>query len=191
MAEVYLPLASQKKLIGIARQTLDASVRGQARAIMAADDPYLEQRGHGAFVTLFKQDELRGCIGTCTPSNSLRQTVVEMTEAASKRDPRMRPVSAEELGQIHIDISVLSPLSAAAEPMSLTVGRHGLHIASGRKRGLLLPQVAVEHRWDMLTFLQQTCLKAELPKDAWSWPDTVVSAFTALIINEATSRPGY
>ena len=184
MADVYLPLESQRRLIEVARQALEAAVWGRTRVTAPDDDPYLAQRHHGAFVTLFKRDELRGCIGTCTPSKSLRQTVVEMTEAASRRDSRMRPVSAEELEQIHIDISVLSPLSAAAEPMALTVGRHGLHIASGRKRGLLLPQVAVEHRWDMLTFLQQTCLKAELPKDAWSWPDTVVSAFTALIIEE-------
>jgi AmmeMemoRadiSam system protein A len=184
MAEVYLPLASQKRLIEIARRTLETVVRGRARAIMPDGDPYLEHCRHGAFVTLFNQDELRGCIGTCTPSKNLRETVVEMTEAASRCDPRMQPVRAEELERIHIDISVLSALSAAAEPMSLTVGRHGLHIANGPKRALLLPQVAVEHGWDMLTFLEQTCVKAELPKDAWGWTGTVVSGFTALIIEE-------
>lgn len=184
MTDVYLPLASQQRLIEIARRTLESVVLGTTRPVNAQDDLYLEQRAHGAFVTLFNRDELRGCIGTCAPSKSLRATVVEMTEAASRRDPRMLPVRADELDRIRIDISVLSPLTATAEPMSLAVGRHGVHIAHGRKRALLLPQVAVEQGWDMQTFLEQTCVKAELPKNAWAWPDTVVSAFTALIIEE-------
>lgn len=184
MTDVYLPLASQQRLIEIARCTLESAVRGTARPVNPEDDPYLERRAHGAFVTLFNRDELRGCIGTCSSSKNLRVTVAEMTEAASRRDPRMLPVRADELDRIRIDISVLSPLTATAEPMSLAVGRHGVHIAHGRKRALLLPQVAVEHGWDMQTLLEQTCVKAELPKNAWAWPDTVVSAFTALIIEE-------
>ncbi len=184
MGDVHLPPASQKRLIEIARQTLEAIVRRAARPVCADRDPYLEQEGHGAFVTLFNRDELRGCIGTCTPSKNLRDTVIEMTEAASKRDPRMKPVRMNELEAVRIDISVLSPLFVTREPMALEVGRHGLHIAHRNKRGLLLPQVAQERGWDMLTFLQQTCIKADLPEDAWGWPETVVSAFTALIIEE-------
>jgi len=184
MVDVHLPLESQKRLIEIARQTLESVVRRQSGQVFSDNDPYLEETSHGAFVTLFKQDELRGCIGTCTPSQSLRDTVVEMTEAAATRDPRVKPVRADELEGIHIDISVLSGLAKTTEPLSLAVGRHGLHIAHGRKRAVFLPQVAVEHEWDMLTFLEQTCVKADLPKDAWSWPDTVVSSFTALCIKE-------
>jgi len=184
MVDVYLPLESQKRLIEIARRTLESVVRRQSSRAFSDNDPYLEETGHGAFVTLFKQDELRGCIGTCTPSQSLRDTVAEMTEAAATRDPRVKPVRADEIARIQIDISVLSQLAKTAEPLSLAVGRHGLHIAHGRKGAVLLPQVAVEHEWDMLTFLEQTCFKADLPKDAWSWPDTVVSSFTALIIEE-------
>ena len=184
MVDVQLPLESQKRLIEIARRTLESVVRSQANPVIRDHDPYLEQTHYGAFVTLFKQDELRGCIGTCTPSQSLRDTVAEMTEAAATRDPRVRPVRSDELERIHIDISILSQLAKTTEPLSLAVGRHGLHIAHGRKRAVLLPQVALEHEWDMLTFLQQTCVKAELPKDAWGWRDTVVSAFTALIIEE-------
>jgi len=184
MADVYLPLASQRRLIEIARQTLERVVRGRAVSVLASGDQYVENVRHGAFVTLFDRDELRGCIGTCAPVKCLRATVAEMTEAAATHDPRVQPVRVEELERIRIDVSVLSPLTATTEPMSLTVGRHGLHIAHGRKRGLLLPQVAVEHGWDMATFLGQTCIKAGLAKDAWGWSDTVVSGFTALIIEE-------
>lgn len=184
MGDVYLPPASQKRLIEIARRTLEAVVRGAAPPLIVDRDPYLEQRGHGAFVTLFNRDELRGCIGTCAPSKNLRETVIEMTEAASRRDPRMQPVRPGELETVRIDISVLSPLFETPEPLALEVGRHGLHISHRHKRGLLLPQVAQERDWTMLTFLQQTCIKADLPQDAWGWPDTVVSAFTAVIIEE-------
>ncbi len=184
MADVHLPLESRKQLIEIARRTLESVVRGQSSQVFLDIDAYLEETSYGAFVTLFKQDELRGCIGTCTPSQSLRDTVVEMTEAAATRDPRMKPVRSDELERIHIDISVLSQLATAIEPLSLAVGRHGLHIAHGRKRAVLLPQVAVEYAWDMRKFLEATCVKADLPKDAWSWADTVVSSFTALCIKE-------
>lgn len=185
MVDVHLPLESQIRLIEIARRTLESVVRGQSSRVFSDNDPYLEETSYGAFVTLFKLDELRGCIGTCTPSQSLRDTVMEMTEAAATRDPRVKPVRSDELERIHIDISVLSQLAKTTEPLALAVGRHGVHIAHGRKRAVLLPQVAVEHEWDMLTFLEQTSIKANLPRDAWSWPDTVVSSFTALIIEEA------
>jgi AmmeMemoRadiSam system protein A len=184
MADVYLPAESQKRLIEIARHTLEAVLRGCSYQNLADNDPYLENTAYGAFVTLFNQDELRGCIGTCTPSRSLRDTVSEMTKAAATRDRRVTPVRADELAQVRIDISVLSPLRRAVDPLTLEVGKHGLHVASERKRGVLLPQVAVEYGWDIRTFLEQTCVKANLPKDAWGWRATLVSSFTALIIKE-------
>lgn len=184
MIDICLPLESQKRLIEIARLTLDAVVQRHASPKHPRDDPYLEQEAFGAFVTLFNQAELRGCVGTCTPSSSLRGMVVEMTEAAATRDHRVKPVRADELDRIHIDVSVLSPLKLVREPLALQVGLHGLHIAHGGKRAVFLPQVAVEQRWNMQTFLEQTCVKANLPKDAWRWTDTVLSTFTALIIEE-------
>ena len=184
MFDVHLPFESQKRLIEIARQTLESVAGHRSRQTISNDDPYLQQASYGAFVTLFKQNELRGCIGTCTPSDSLCNLVAEMTEAAATRDPRVKPVRADEVEQIHIDISILSQLVKCSQPLLLEIGRHGLHIASGSKRAVLLPQVAVEREWDMPTFLEQICFKAELPKDAWSWPDTVVSSFTALIMEE-------
>lgn len=184
MTGVHLPVDSRRRLIDIARQTLEGVVWRRPYRNVEIDDPYLESVDYGAFVTLFNQDELRGCIGTCAPSSCLRDTVIEMTEAAATRDRRVRPVRADELDQIHIDISVLSPLERTADPLSLQIGTHGLHVARDQKRGVLLPQVAMEYNWDMRTFLEQTCIKANLPKDAWSWPETAVSSFTALVIEE-------
>lgn len=183
MTEVHLPVDSQQRLIEIARQTLEGVVRRRPLEPIGVDDPYLNSI-YGAFVTLFTRDELRGCIGTCAPSRPLFETVIEMTEAAATRDRRVRPVQPDELDRIRIDISVLSPLERSGNPLALEVGKHGLHVARQHKRGVLLPQVALEYGWDMKTFLEQTCRKANLPKDAWSWPDTVVSSFTALVIEE-------
>lgn len=184
MVEVNLPAESQRRLLEIARRTLESVAAGRSPELVESEDSHLEKIGYGAFVTLFNKQNLRGCVGTCAPSNSLREVVIEMTEAAATRDRRVKPVRAEELGEIRIDISVISSLEKSAAPLSLEVGKHGLHIARSRKRGVLLPQVAVEHGWDMETFLEQTCLKADLPKDAWRHTDTTVSSFTALIIEE-------
>jgi AmmeMemoRadiSam system protein A len=110
--------------------------------------------------------------------------VIEMTQSAASQDYRFPPVSQSELPDITIDISALSPLELVQNPLSLKVGEHGIHVEWGDKRGVLLPQVAVEHGWDTKTFLQQVCEKADLPEDAWKWPETKVSSFTALIIKE-------
>jgi AmmeMemoRadiSam system protein A len=185
MDGVDIPSASQTRLLCIARCTLEDLVRDRRRLAEDIDDPYLQVSAYGAFVTLHKGDELRGCVGICTPSAPLYQTVVDMTQAAASRDHRVAPVTETELNDIRIDISVLSPLEFAHDPLLLEVGRHGLHIARGKRRGVLLPQVATQQRWDIKTFLEQTCLKAGLPENAWKQPDTLVSSFSALIIEEA------
>jgi len=184
MVEVSLPAQSQRRLLEIARLTLERVACGRSPELIESEDPHLEKIGYGAFVSLFNRKKLRGCVGTCTPAQSLREVVIEMTEAAATRDRRVKPVRADELEEIRIDISVISSLEKSAAPLSLEVGKHGLHIAAGRKRGVLLPQVATERGWDMETFLEQTCLKADLPRDAWRRADTTVSSFTALIIEE-------
>jgi len=169
----------------LSRRVLEDFVLGIKRQKEPIDDPYLQSRDYGAFVSLHKQKELRGCIGNCVPKARLFETVTEMTEAAASRDPRVRPVSKKELGEIRIDITVLSPLVPLADPLSVVVvGEHGLYIAAGGKRGVLLPQVATQYGWDSKTFLEQTCLKAGLRKNAWQDSDAQVSGFTALIIEE-------
>ena len=184
MTNVYLPSESQKNLLELARQALEDVVLGIEREKKQIHDPYLQSREYGAFVSLHNRQELRGCIGNCAPQARLFETVTEMTEAAALRDPRVKPVSKKELAEIRIDITVLSPLEPVDDPLALQIGEHGLHIASGDKRGVLLPQVATQYGWDMRTFLEQTCLKAGLRKNAWIESDVRVSGFTALIIQE-------
>lgn len=184
MKAIYIPPDSQRRLIDLSRQTLHSFVREEESQTDNIEDPYLLTSDYGAFVSLHKGQELRGCIGTCFPTRPLHETVIEMTEAAASRDHRVSPISPNELPDIHIDISVLTPLQSVHDPFSLQVGKHGLHVASGGKRGVLLPQVATQYGWDMETFLSQACLKAGLPKNAWKWPETKISSFTALIIEE-------
>ena len=185
MSDVYVPPGAQKKLLDLARQTLEDTVRGSLRRVEEIQDSSLQSSDYGAFVSLHKRNELRGCIGTCTPKLPLYLTVIAMTEAAASRDRRMKPVFVSELDDIRIGITILSPLEIARNPLSLVVGTHGLHIARGKTRGVLLPQVASQQGWDIRQFLKQTCLKAGLHGDAWREPDTRISSFTALIIEES------
>jgi AmmeMemoRadiSam system protein A len=184
MESVNIPFDSQGRLCGLSRETLECHVCGRERQLGEVTDPFLLNSEYGAFVSLHKGTELRGCIGTCFPAAPLYEVVVEMTEAAASRDYRFSPVTPGELPDIGIGISVLSRLEVVHDPLALIGAHHGLHVAFGEQRGVLLPQVAKEYGWDMETFLSQTCLKADLPEDAWKWPETVVSSFTALIIEE-------
>lgn len=184
MEDIFIPLDSQKRLIVLSRQTLQGFVLRTAIVKEEVSDSYLSMANYGAFVSLHKGEELRGCVGTCFPMQPLYETVIEMTEAAASRDHRVSPIVEDELGHIHIDISVLSPLELVTSPLSLEVGKHGLHVARAEKRAVFLPQVATEYGWDIRTFLSQTCLKAGLAKDAWAWPGTQISSFTALVIEE-------
>jgi len=184
MEAIYIPPDSQKRLIYFARQTLEGFVLGREGLEEKIEDRHLLTTEYGAFVSLHKGKDLRGCVGTCFPTRPLYQIVSEMTEAAASRDHRVSPVSADELPGIAIEISVLSHLQPARNPLSLEVGKHGLHVTSGENRGVLLPQVATQYGWDMATFLRQTCVKAGLPENAWKWPETKVMGFTALIIEE-------
>jgi len=184
MDEIYIPPDSQKLLLRLSRQILESFVRGTEKQVEKINDPHLLITQYGSFVSLHKGQDLRGCIGTCFPTRPLYEIIIEMTEAAASRDQRVYPIQQSELPNIRIDISILSPLQLANDPLSLEVGKHGLFISSGEKRGVLLPQVATQYGWDMKTFLCQTCLKAGLPKDAWKERETKVSGFSALIIEE-------
>lgn len=184
MIDVYLPADSQKRLLEIAHNALHDCVCGTPRVYEQHDDPYLLEQKYGAFVSLYNGSELRGCVGTCTPHCSLYETVIDVTEAAASRDSRMAPVTPSELEQIHLDITVISPLEKSASPLELKIGKHGLLLARGRRRGLLLPQVASERGWDIETFLAQTCLKAGLREDDWRHSETEISVFTALLIED-------
>lgn len=136
----------------------------------------------GAFVTLTHSGRLRGCIGVITGSGPLYRTVAAMAEAAAFADSRFSPVTAAELPHLTLSISIIGPVSPCPDLTGITIGRHGLIICKGSRRGLLLPQVAVEWRWDRETFLAQTCRKAGLLPDAWKQPDAQVFWFEAEVV---------
>jgi AmmeMemoRadiSam system protein B/AmmeMemoRadiSam system protein A len=156
----------RQELLLIARETLDRYVRNKEIYQPETENPkFLDPKG--AFVTLKKNGGLRGCIGFIEPVYPLHQTIVQATIYAASKDARFSPVSSTELENIELEISVLTPPQKIDDPREVKVGKHGLIIARGNLRGLLLPQVPVENSWSRLTFLQRTCQKAGLPKDAW------------------------
>ncbi|MFC1511663.1 AmmeMemoRadiSam system protein B [Candidatus Latescibacterota bacterium] len=137
----------------------------------------------GAFVTLTIKGQLRGCIGNIVGTQPLIKTVADMTRAAALEDPRFPPVSPRELPAIEYEISVLTPIRRVENLDNVVIGRDGLIITKGRNRGLLLPQVATEYGWDRTTFLEQTCVKAGLPRDAWKDGDTLIEMFSAQVFH--------
>jgi len=142
----------------------------------------------GVFVSLHRisadgERELRGCMGALDLREPLGQAVARMAVAAATRDPRFPPLRNEELVDLEIEISLLSPLVPLRSTDQLVVGRHGLHVSKGERRGLLLPQVAPEHDWDREQFLAHACLKAGLPEDAWRDGDTRIEVFSAEVFH--------
>jgi AmmeMemoRadiSam system protein A len=161
------PLSDEEErlLVGIARRSIEEAVRGETPADLQGISGALLEKA-GAFVTLRNQGSLRGCIGHVDPDEPLARCVAECARAAALHDPRFAPVTASELPNLSIQISVLSPLFDM-RPEEVEIGRHGLYVSSGLHRGLLLPQVAAEWNWDRERFLDETCVKAGLPADAW------------------------
>ncbi|KPJ50964.1 MAG: hypothetical protein AMJ41_00550 [candidate division Zixibacteria bacterium DG_27] len=137
----------------------------------------------GAFVTLHKHGRLRGCIGYIQGIRPLYETVIDMAAAAAFDDPRFPPVTPEELPELDLEISVLSPLKEVRELEEIEVGKHGLYLTLGAFSGLLLPQVATENGWDRETFLEQTCLKAGLPPAAYKDEKAKLYLFSAEVFS--------
>jgi len=133
----------------------------------------------GAFVTLHKRGNLRGCIGYISAQKPLHETIKEMALAAAFQDNRFNPVKKDELKDINIEISVLTPLKKIDSIEEIEVGKHGIYITKGYYSGILLPQVATEYGWDRNTFLEHTCTKAGLPTDAWKKKDTEIYIYSA------------
>lgn len=138
----------------------------------------------GVFVTLHEHGDLRGCIGYVEGIKPLQDAVIDNAISAAFSDPRFMPVDIDEVDQLQIEISVLTPLSLVNDVSEIEAGRDGLFIKKQYYQGLLLPQVASEQGWDRNTFLQHTCTKAGLPADAWQDPETEIYKFSAIIFNE-------
>jgi AmmeMemoRadiSam system protein A len=171
----------ERELLTVARRALEAAVEGRAIPGCGNVAGALQEKA-GAFVTLRERHALRGCIGQVERRNPLVETVAQCAMAAALQDPRFRPVRANELPAINIEISVLSPLVEIA-PSEIVIGLHGLLVSRGFRRGLLLPQVAREWGWDAERFLEETCHKAGLPADAWR-TGARLEAFTTHIFAE-------
>lgn len=173
----------RRLLLRVAREALAAHYAGQAyrppEAIGAAGEP------RGAFVSLHRRedDDLRGCVGQMESALPLVETVARMAVAAATHDGRFEPVTREELPELLVEISALGPMRAVA-PEEVEVGRDGLVVSYADRRGVLLPQVPLQHGWDRETFLGKTCGKAGLPADTWRRPDVWLVAFTAEVFGE-------
>jgi AmmeMemoRadiSam system protein A len=171
----------KKVLLRTACDTVEAILTGGSIQKPKSDDPELNAHC-GCFVTLKNQDRLRGCIGQFTSEMPLVELVVEMAKASATSDPRFFAdrITADELDQLDIEISVLSPLKRTDDPLSLRLGVDGIYIKKGCASGCFLPQVATETGWSKEEFLSSCCAhKAGLPPDAWKDPKTEVYLFTA------------
>ncbi len=173
----------KKELLEIARKSVEAAVKREPLPEIEPRNPRLEEPW-GAFVTLKKNGQLRGCIGYIVGLKPLYQTVQDVAVSAALNDPRFPPVTPDELPQLSYEISVLTPLKRVSNIEDIEVGRHGLLIKKGYYQGLLLPQVAVEEGWDKYTFLDHTCLKAGLPVGCWRDPDTEIYSFEAIVFSD-------
>lgn len=168
-----LNLLARQSIASVVHDTDRPSIRGVSRLL---------RKPHGAFVTIKSGGELRGCMGSALADSSLVELVINMAASAASRDPRFEPVREEELADLEVEVSVLSPLTRCEEVELVEIGRHGLAITKGNRSGVLLPQVAVEEQWDRDTFLQQICVKAGMPAQAWRDSAAVIYTFEVEIM---------
>ena len=157
--------ADRVALLGLARRAIEAHVQQLPPPIAESAGAFVVRAG--VFVSIHNGPDLRGCIGHIEADEVLGVLVPQSAIAACSSDPRFPPIDTRELPDLHVEISVLGPLETLRHPDEMVIGRDGLLIEDGWKRGLLLPQVAVQWQWDRGMFLSQTCQKAGLPPDAW------------------------
>lgn len=175
----------KRSLLQIARRAIESALTG--REALEIPEPTGSLAAlRGAFVTLRHRGRLRGCIGRVVVIEPLARVVAECAVAAALDDPRFSRVRLQptDLGELRIELSVLSSPKRVA-PEEVQPGVHGLVISRGEKRAVLLPQVAVEHRWTRERFLEETCEKAGLAPAAWKSPETCIEVFTAEVFSEA------
>jgi|SRR5579863_3423391 AmmeMemoRadiSam system protein A len=172
--------AERALLLGLAHESILSALEQREISLQPPTAHLAEPRG--VFTSLYLKGDLRGCVGFVLPMNSVYRTVADTARAAAFEDTRFYPVTIAEARHLEIQLSILSP-PQLVQADDIEVGRHGLLISMAGRRGLLLPQVAAEHHWDRVTFLQQTCYKAGLPADAWQKGATI-EAFTAEIFGE-------
>jgi AmmeMemoRadiSam system protein A len=174
--------ADRAALLAVARDAIHARVRGHA--LKPAPPSGALARCAPAFVTLHRKGALRGCIGHLQADLPLTRVVAQCAAAAAAEDPRFSPVTPAEAAELEIELSILGPLEPVETIDEIIVGRHGLVVEREWRRGLLLPQVATEWRWDAKAFVEQTCQKAGLPRDAWPSGGARLWRFEAEVFGE-------
>lgn len=174
----------RQQLFDICRKSAEEAVRtGSIEAYPVPQMPGLEFSA-AVFVTIRREGELRGCIGTVEARQILPRAVALAAASAAVSDLRFPPVTLEELVHLSFEISILTDFREIHDTGEIEIGRHGLLVVQGQCRGLLLPQVAREHKLDREQFLEQTCRKAGLPPEAWMSPATSISLFESQILSE-------
>ena len=171
----------QQRLLRHARRAIAAKL--EERPLEALACPGALGEPAAAFVTIRLDDRLRGCIGSVGDDEPLAEVVARCAADAATRDPRFPPLPPSDLPRVRLEISVLTPFRRVDDPAETEVGRHGVMVERGRRRALLLPQVAGEWGWDRETLLSQTCVKAGLPADAWR-TGAAVHTFEAQVFGE-------
>ena len=176
--------AQKKRLLEIARSSMETYIKtGQALEIKEGD-PILNKE-LGAFVTLHKDKQLRGCIGNIIGGGPLYLTVRDMAVESSTADPRFPKVAEDELKDVDIEISVLSELEKIDDPDLIEIGKHGVLVRGPGGTGVFLPQVAVETGWSKEEFMNNLCSrKAGLPEDAWRKGECEIYIYTAEVFGE-------
>jgi AmmeMemoRadiSam system protein A len=179
--------ADKSMLLLSARESILSLLQGSpSPAIDYSSFPDLEQKC-GAFVTLTMKNKLRGCIGYIVSENSLFDTIIEAARQAAFSDPRFFPVTSDEIQDIDIEISILSPMESLNDYNDITIGKDGLFLDE-HPRAVLLPQVAVEHKYDTPHFLSALCQKAGLEHDEWRKRKLKLKTFTSLVFSESEEK---
>jgi len=184
MNSFQLTEAEQVYLLSVARASIAEHAGASVPSLAKKPDSETLDSRCGAFVTLWKQGELRGCIGYIIGFDPLTDTIHEAARAAAFEDPRFPPVQADELSSVRIEISVLSEPAPMTSYDEYQLGVHGLIVRDGRHAGLLLPQVATEHGMTREEFFTALCRKAGLPGNEWQKRQLTLSAFTAFVFGE-------
>jgi AmmeMemoRadiSam system protein A len=179
--------ADRARLLQIARQTLLAHLTGTPAPKLPSGNGEALERRAAVFVSLHHGRDLRGCIGHLEADRPLAEVVAECARAAGTEDPRFAPIEADDIATIHIEISILGTFERVSSLEEIAIGRHGLFVERGMRRGLLLPQVAPEWRWDAAMFVEQTCRKAGLSSDAWRH-GAMLWRFEAEVFGEESPR---
>jgi len=174
--------ADRQALLELARVAIrEAVLHRKIPDVISSDGIFSERRG--VFVTIHVRGRLQGCIGVTEPKESLGEAVVRCAVSAALEDPRFAPMKEPHLKEMSVEISLLFPLEPVL-PEAIEIGRHGLLVVNHAQRGLLLPKVATEHGLTREQFLEETCRKAGLPREAWKDPETHLFGFTCEVFSD-------